>query len=251
MRVDSLRFVYFILLASLFLPANAIGQQKGTGLLIEHPQTEQAHLTYQGEPLLAFGTHFEHMFFEDYDYENWTTWAVQHGVNHCRTRLYHAYYRKYSPFLQTADGKYDLTRWNKEYWERFHRIMSHLEANDIIVHLLIFPQGTGGYWWQGDKYYLPENNVHPETEFIRPKRSTAGFWQSLAKGKEALYEIQTAILWKLIEESARYNNIYYDLCHEPFIHAMNEEARQDLRLFLEETTQRFVQLYQKYQPGKI
>ena len=223
---------------------------KKSGLAVEKAGTRLAHITHNGKPLLAFGCHFEHMFFDDYDYKHWTEWAVGHGMNHCRTRLYHAYYRKYSPFLKTKDGRYDLTKWDDSFWRRFHKICSHLQSNGIIIHMLVFPQGTGGHWWQGDGYYLPKNNVHPETSFIRPKRSTAGFWQSLAKGKRDLYEIQTAILWKLVEETARYDNIYYDICHEPFLHAMTPEAQRDLRAFLDETTRRFIKKYRELRPDK-
>jgi len=223
---------------------------KKKGLSVEKAGTELAYLSRNGEPVFAFGCHFEHMLFDNYNYEEWTEWAVAHGMNHCRARLYHAYYTDYSPFLRNSEGKFDLTKWDNAWWERFHKIMTHLQENDIIVHLLIFPQGTGGHWWQGDGYYLPENNVHPETAFIRPEKSTAGFWQSLAKGKKDLYEIQTAILWKLIKESADYDNIYYDLCHEPFLRAMDEDELEDMKVFVNETTKRFFETYQKYRPDK-
>jgi hypothetical protein len=219
-------------------------------LAILNPDTHLATITHNGKPLLAFGCHLEHMLFDDYDYEHWTAWAVRHGMNHCRSRLYHGYYRKYSPFLRMPDGRFDLTRWDESFWQRAHKIFSHLQENGIIVHLLIFPQGSGGHWWQGDGYYAPENNVHPETAFIRPQKSTAGFWQSWSQGQRRLYEIQTAILWKLIEETADYDNIYYDLCHEPFLRAMDDAALEDLREFVRETTERFVRRYRQRRPDK-
>ncbi len=225
-------------------------RNKTAGLSVEMPGTHLAYLARNGQPLMAFGCHFEHMLFDDYDYEEWTRWAVAHGMNHCRARLYHAYYTDYSPFWRNSEGKFDLTQWDDGWWKRFHKIMTHLQENDIIVHLLIFPQGTGGHWWQGDGYYSPENNVHPETAFIRPEKSTAGFWQSLAKGKNDLYEIQTAILWKLVKESVDYDNIYYDLCHEPFLRAMSEEELEDMKVFVDETTKRFFNEYQQYRPDK-
>ncbi|MHC4517970.1 MAG: hypothetical protein ACYTAS_05230 [Planctomycetota bacterium] len=247
-RAVSLRAVCVIIFVML---GNAQGSPaRKSGLAVEKTGTRLAYVTHNGKPLLAFGCHFEHMFFDDYDYKHWTQWAVRHGMNHCRTRLYHAYYRKYSPFLKTDDGRYDLTKWDQSFWQRFHEICSYLQSEGIIVHMLIFPQGTGGTWWQGDGYYLPENNVHPETAFIRPKKSTAGFWQSLSKGKHDLYEIQTAILWKLIDETADYDNIYYDICHEPFIRAMKPAAQQDLREFLSHTTKRFVEQYRELRPDR-
>lgn len=229
--------------------AGAVSEER-KGLAIAQAGARLAHVTYNGEPLLAFGPHFEHMFFDNYDVEGWTKWAVAHGMNHCRTRLYHAYYTDISPFERMPDGRFDLTKWDDSFWERFHRICSHLQENGVIVHMLIWPQGSGGNWWQGDGYYLAKNNVHPETAFIRPEKSTAGFWQSWSKGKRDLYEIQTAILWKLIDESARYDNIYYDICHEPFLHAMKPDQLADFRAFMDETTRRFVERYREASGGR-
>ena len=229
-----------------------VAQSSTSGqLTIKNANTPLAYLEYQNKPLLAFGAHLEHMLFDDYDYKAWTEWMLDHGMNQARTRLYHAYYRNYSPFYKTADGRYDLTKWDDSFWERSKEILTYLERKGIIVHLLIFPQGTGGTWWQGDGYYLPENNVHPETAYIRPEKSTAGFWKSWSEGKHELYEIQTAILWKMIEETAQFNNIIYDICHEPFLHAMNEEDLEDFKEFMDETTKRFVKKYQEIKPGKV
>ena len=240
----------FMMLSIAFAQTSNQTQIK-TGLAIQNADSRLAYITHNNEPLLAFGCHFEHMLFDDYDYKKWTEWAINHGMNHCRTRLYHAYYRKYSPFVKTQDGRYDLTKWDENFWQRTREILSYMQDKGIIVHLLIFPQGSGGYWWQGDGYYATENNVHPETSFIRPNKSTAGFWRTWSQGERRLYEIQTAILWKLIEETAEYDNIYYDICHEPFIHAMKPDAQQDLKEFLSETTRRFVKQYQELQPNKI
>ena len=74
---------------------------------------------------------------------------------------------------------------------------------------------------------------------------------SFSKGKRDLYEIQTAILWKLIEETVDYDNIYYDICHEPFIRAMKPKAQEDLEEFLAATTLRFIKEYQKRRPDKV
>jgi hypothetical protein len=222
---------------------------KYNGLTIENPGSHLAYIAYQNKPLLAFGCHFEHMLFDDYDYKHWTEWMISRGMNHCRTRLYHAYYTDYSPFHRTPDGKFNLTEWDEGFWNRCHDILSYLQNKGIIVHLLIFPQGTGGNWWQGDGYYSPENNIHPETANIRPKKSTAGFWQSFSQGNNSLYNIQTAIIWKLIEETAEFDNIIYDICHEPFIHAMSPEEQEDMKEFLDETTKQFIQKYQEIRPG--
>ncbi len=61
-----------------------------TGLSISETGSRLTVLMYDEKPLPAFGCHFEHMLFDDYDFKEWTQWSVDHGMNHCRVRLYHA-----------------------------------------------------------------------------------------------------------------------------------------------------------------
>lgn len=226
-------------------------ETSGAGLSVAERGTDRCHLTHNGKPLLAFGCHFEHMLFVDgFDWAGWTDWAAEHGMNHCRTRLFISGRGDYGPFSKTADGRYDLTQWDSAYWDRFHAIISKLESRGIIVHLLIYPQGTGGTWWHGRRVYSPESNIHPETQHLIRDGATEWFWRTLSEGRSELYEIQTALLWKLIEESARYNNIYYDLCHEPFIHQMSDAGHSDAHVFFATTAERFRREYRKNQPDK-
>jgi hypothetical protein len=53
----------------------------------------------------------------------------------------------------------------------------------------------------------------------------------------------------MIEETAAFDNIIYDLCHEPFVHAMTVEEQQDMKEFLNETTKLFIEKYQQIRPG--
>ena len=50
------------------------------GLNIQNTNSHLAYISYNDEPLLAFGCHFEHMLFDDYDYKNWTEWMINHGM---------------------------------------------------------------------------------------------------------------------------------------------------------------------------
>ena len=83
------------------------------GLTVENADTPLAYIAHNGKPLLAFGPHLEH------------------GMNHCRARLYHGYYRKYSPFLKTEDGRYDLTQWDESFWRRFSEQYRQLQPHKM------------------------------------------------------------------------------------------------------------------------
>ena len=82
LRATDMKTFITLCLWSVIMINNATAQK--TGLAIKNEGTHLAYLAYNDKPLLAFGPHFEHMFFDDYDVEAWTEWAVQHGMNHCR-----------------------------------------------------------------------------------------------------------------------------------------------------------------------
>jgi hypothetical protein len=249
--------ILYLMVFYLGLTEIAAKTNKNIGLRIENPATEFTYISHNGKPLLAFGCFLEHMFFTDEDYEHWANWAAEHGMNHCRTRLFKAPIRAgnndlppdYSPFKKMENGKYDLTQWDETYWKRFHKICSTMQSKAIIIHLLIFPQCTGGHWENSAWVYFPDNNVNPETEYLRSP-TTATFWQTLSKGKLKCYQTQMAILDKLVQESVNYDNIYYDLCHEPFFFHLSEQERKDAFEFIKKTTKRFFSKYQELRPDK-
>ncbi len=42
------------------------------------------------------------------------------------------------PFLRLGNGKYDLNRWNPEYWRRFERLLSETAKRQIVVQIEIW-----------------------------------------------------------------------------------------------------------------
>lgn len=42
------------------------------------------------------------------------------------------------PFLRLESGKYDLTQWNPEYWERFERFLAETDRRGIFLQIEIW-----------------------------------------------------------------------------------------------------------------
>ncbi|MHC4430670.1 MAG: hypothetical protein ACYTBS_02405 [Planctomycetota bacterium] len=76
------RVLFFCALCAISIVAQSDlqGSPQEPGLSVERASTRLAYIAHNGKPVLAFGCHLEHMFFDDYDYEHWTKWAVAHGM---------------------------------------------------------------------------------------------------------------------------------------------------------------------------
>jgi hypothetical protein len=128
-----------------------------TGLHLERVGTEQAYFSYNGKPLLSFGSMSDFIFYasEDaFDYKKWADWQATHGMNHCRAYLPGSWVHieritdencgslenVLFPFQETGAGSrvFDLTRFDKRYWKRFREQCQYLQSKGIIIDLLMF-----------------------------------------------------------------------------------------------------------------
>ena len=72
------------------------------------------------------------------------------------------------PFYRQEDGRYDLDRWNDEYWRRFRRLLEWTAERGIFVQIEIWDrfdytdQGGRNYWQRHP--YHPKNNVNYTAE---------------------------------------------------------------------------------------
>lgn len=144
------------------------------GLAVAKGSTGKAYLTYDGEPLLAFGPANEaHMLAGDHDLQRWARWQVRHRMNLLRTyptsipltpwgTTGEAY-----PFEHIADGnQWDVDQFNDTYFDLMANKLATLEELGIIVHLQLW-QVTffkpGERRWDAN-YLNPANNVNPWTD---------------------------------------------------------------------------------------
>ena len=64
------------------------------------------------------------------------------------------------PFLMLDDGRYDLSQWNPEYWDRFERFLQWTAERDIIVQIEVWDRFdySRNHW--PPHPYNPKNNVN-------------------------------------------------------------------------------------------
>ena len=164
------RFAVAMIFLTLFM-TNFNAQ--GKGLEVKQGPEGKPYLTYDGEPLFAFGPADEaRTIVEAADLERWAAWQKNHGMN-----LIRAYPNsiplaawgtpsEHHPFLRSDDGElWDVDQFNDAYFAMLHNNLTRLEELDIIVHLqlwqIVFFK-AGATRWEAN-YINPRNNVNDWT----------------------------------------------------------------------------------------
>lgn len=68
------------------------------------------------------------------------------------------------PYIKLENGKYDLTQWNDEFWQRFDFFLKETKKRDIIVQIEIWDRFDYSRSDWGLNPYNPENNVNYNSE---------------------------------------------------------------------------------------
>ena len=105
-----------------------------------------------------------------------------------------------------GESKYDLDRWNDEYFERLHRFLSMASDFGIVAELTILSNTYSDKVWA----------LNP----LRDKNNLQGIgkveWPEYTSLRDPLLvDRQIAYARKIIQETSGYDNVYYEICNEP------------------------------------
>lgn len=127
-----------------------------------------------------------------------------------------------APFLRTGpsaalDGqpKYDLNRWNPEFFERLHGFLSLASDYGIIVEITLLSNTYSETIWALNPFNN-ENNINGLEKIAYPE------YMSLRH--RDLFERQADHVRQIVQETNRYDNIFYEICNEP---GGKEEAKPE------------------------
>ena len=102
--------------------------------------------------------------------------------------------------------KYDLDRWNPEYFDRLHRFLALASDLGIVVELTVFSDTYEDGIWALNPL-RDKNNLQGIGKIDWPE------YNSLRDG--ALVERQKAFARKIAQETSAFDNVYYEICNEP------------------------------------
>ena len=119
-----------------------------------------------------------------------------------------------SPFLRSGPGfafdgypRFDLDQWNPEFFERLHGFLTAASQRGVVVELTLFSCAYNDAVW-----HLNPFNVRNNTNGVG-----GGDWQDYNSMRDPeLFARQLAYVRKVVQEVNRYDNVYFEVCNEPF-----------------------------------
>jgi hypothetical protein len=194
-----------------------------------HPQNPRI-FEFRGKPLalLTATEHYGAVMNRPFRFERYLEDAADKGMT--LTRLFvlfrelQSYCNPYStckpespdyisPFIRTGPGraqdgepKYDLDRWNPEFFDRLHRFLSLASDYGIVVEVVLLSNTYEDRIWALNPLNSG-NNVNGLEPISWPTYMTLR--------NPGLFERQAAHVRKIVEEANRYDNVIFEICNEP------------------------------------
>jgi len=118
-----------------------------------------------------------------------------------------------APYPRSGPGKaldgepqYDLDQWNDEYFARLRAFLDRASALGIVVELTLFSNTYGDNVWA----------LNPLRAANNIQKVGAVEWQDYNTLKDPVLNArQFAYVDKILDETYRYDNVYYEICNEP------------------------------------
>ena len=210
----------------------SIAGEPNARFLTLHPDNPHYFL-WRGKPtvLVTSGEHYGAVLNLDFDYVRYLDELQKHGLNH--TRTFSGVYREDANAFQITDNtlapaplryaapwarsdqpgyhaggnRFDLTRWDSAYFERLKDFVAQAARRGVVVELTLFCPMYGDDMWK-DCPMNAVNNVNqigncPRTEVYTLKHAD-------------LLETQLAVTRKIVAELRDFDNLYYEVCNEPY-----------------------------------
>ncbi|MCP3933663.1 MAG: hypothetical protein GY705_31735 [Bacteroidetes bacterium] len=151
------------------------------------------------------------------------------GVNLIRNAMSSENEENIQPF-QKINGKYDLNKWNEEYWQHFENMLKWTEERNIFldIELWTFQHFRGG--WEKFSPWNPKYNsnyTEHNTQIMSANYDNwweNAFFQTVPKlqNDTIVLQYQKAFIDKLLSYSLQFNNILYSINNVSFTRGHSE-----------------------------
>ena len=110
------------------------------------------------------------------------------------------------PWIE-ADGKFDLTKWNPNYFARLKDFLQEASKRGIVVELNLFCPFYDDSMWNVSPMNA-KNNVNGIGNMARTEVYTLKH--------PDLLKIQDALVRKMVGETRGFDDLYFEICNEPY-----------------------------------
>jgi hypothetical protein len=195
--------------------------------------TNPHYFLWRGEPtiLITSGEHYGALLNLDFDYVRYFRVLEADGLNHTRTfsgayrevassfgitdnplapkpnRYACPWARSDQPGYYDGTNKFDLKTWDQGYFRRLRDFMSEAQRRGIVVEMTLFCPMYRDELWRACPMNA-ENNVNGIGNCPRDEVYTLEHRDLLA--------VQVALTKKIVQELREFDNLYYEVCNEPY-----------------------------------
>ncbi len=181
---------------------------------------------YKGKPVLLLGGSQDDNLFQIPDLEKHLDAIQQAGGNYIRNTMSDRKDKGFEvyPFFRRPDGRYDLTRWNDEYWRRFETMLRGTARREIIVQIEVWDRFdySRDHWLAHP--YNPKNNVNytfAESGFAERYPDHPGankqpffFTTPTQRNNRVVLEYQQRFVDKMLSYTLQYDHVLYCIDNE-------------------------------------
>jgi hypothetical protein len=248
-------FLISLTLAAFGIPSAVPAQS--TPFLSLHPDNPHYFL-WRGKPtvVVTSGEHYGAVLNLDFDYKVYFAELRRHGLNNTRTfsgtycevpgsfnitdntlapkagKYICPWARSSEPGAADGGNKFDLTHWDDAYFARLRDFMAEAGKQGVIVELDLFCPMYREEMWN----VCPMNAANN----INGVGKTA-FRDALTLKHDDLTAVQVAVTRKIVHELKDFDNLYYEICNEPYERRVPMEFQQRIIETIVETEKAFPQ----------
>jgi len=207
-----------------------------------HPDNPHYSL-WRGKPtvLITSGEHYGAVLNRDFDYIRYLKTLNSHGLNLTRVfsgayceppgafniedntlapqkgRLVCPWARSDTPGYAFGGNKFDLTRWDRDYFRRLRDFLAEAGRRGVVVEVVFFCPFYDDSMWNLSPMHVA-NNVNGIGNVRRQDVYTLQ--------EEKLTAVQEAMVRRIVEELQSFDNVYYEICNEPYERGGQTDAWQ-------------------------
>ena len=224
--MKNLTKLLFAILLLFFFGCQTKVQEKHA-ILSLHPENSNYFL-FQGKPtiLLTSGEHYGSVMNTAFNYEKYLGTLKKEGFNY--TRIFIGPYSEIGgnnfgishntlnpdpenwlvPWVKEPETKkYDLTKWNDEFFHRLKTFVTMANQNGIVVEVSLFTSYYTNHQW-GNSPFNPKNNIQGIDSISFRQVNT------IANGK--LLDFQEKYVRKAVQELNGFGNVFFEIQNEPW-----------------------------------
>ena len=179
---------------------------------------------YRGKPVLLLGGSVEDNLFQVSNLREQLDLLHAAGGNYIRCTMSSRDPGDAQVYARSAEGRYDLTRWNPDFWQRFENCLQWCYERDIILQMEMWDRFdfTRSYWQANP--FNPKNNINYTAEesglkeeiLTHPGQRESAFFRSVPASENNTLALgyQQAYIDEMLSYSLRYPNVLYCIDNE-------------------------------------